>query len=141
MAMDCTLTEAMCEIELLHRLYNEQERVIKDCDDLIVEIVAEEDNDDDNDSNSGPDYEGDDNGGARDVTVEDPEEVLEGDAPQVQPPVEEVPQEEAPHPVVEPQAAPTPPPSRLPRLYVQLMQDIAKDSSVREESQGSLSIV
>jgi hypothetical protein len=73
-----------------HRCYDEQERVIKDCDDLIVELMAEEDSDDDSDSNSGPSYKGDDDGGARDDTVEDPKEVPEGDAPPVQPLVEEV---------------------------------------------------
>jgi hypothetical protein len=95
MAMDHTLTEAMHEIEELHSLYVEQERVIKDRNDLIVELMAEEDSENDNDSNFGPDYEGDNNGGAEDDTEEDLEEVPEGDAPQKQPPVEEVPQEEA----------------------------------------------
>jgi hypothetical protein len=36
--------------------------VIKDRDDLIGELMAEEDSYDDSDSDSGPDYEGDDDG-------------------------------------------------------------------------------
>jgi hypothetical protein len=63
MAMDRALAEAMHEIEELHRRYDEQERVIKDRDDLIVELMAEEDSDDDIDSDSSPDYEGDDDRG------------------------------------------------------------------------------
>jgi hypothetical protein len=63
MAMDHALAEAMHEIEELHRRYDEQERVIKDRDDLIVELMAEEDSDDDIDSDSSPDYEGDDDRG------------------------------------------------------------------------------
>jgi hypothetical protein len=61
MAMDHALAEAMHEIEELHRRYDEQERVIKDRDDLIVELMAEEDSDDDIDSS--PDYKGDDDRG------------------------------------------------------------------------------
>jgi hypothetical protein len=83
MAMDHALTEAMHEIEELHRRYDEQERVIKDRDDFIAELMAEEDIDDDSDSDSSPDYEGGDDGGARDDTEEDPEEVAKGDAPRV----------------------------------------------------------
>jgi hypothetical protein len=63
MAMDHALAEAMHEIEELHRRYDEQERVIKDRDDLIVELMAEEDSDDDIDSDSSPDYKGDDDRG------------------------------------------------------------------------------
>jgi hypothetical protein len=48
--------------------------------------------------------------------------------------VEEVPQEEVPHQVIEPQAAPALAPFGLPRLYMQLMQDIADVPSAREES-------
>jgi uncharacterized coiled-coil protein SlyX len=44
MALDRALTEAMQEIEELHRLYDEQEQVIKDCDDFIAEILIEVDN-------------------------------------------------------------------------------------------------
>jgi hypothetical protein len=56
----------------------------------------------------------------------------------VQPPVEELPQEEAPHQVVEPQVALARTPSGLPLIYVQLMQVITEEPLVREESQGSL---
>jgi uncharacterized coiled-coil protein SlyX len=44
MALDRALTEAMQEIEELHRLYDEQEQVIKDCDDFIAEMLIEVDN-------------------------------------------------------------------------------------------------
>jgi hypothetical protein len=126
MAMDHALTKAMHEIEELHRHYDEQERVIKDHDDLIVELMAEEDSEDDSDSNFGPDYAGDDDRGAEDDTEEDPKEVPEGDAPQehvpqLEPPIGEVPLEEAPHQVVKPQTVLAPAPSGLPRLYMQLM--------------------
>jgi hypothetical protein len=77
MAMDRALTEAMHEIKELHRRYDEQERVIKDRDDLIAELMAEEDSEDDSDLDSRPNYEEDDDGGAK----EDPEEVLEEDVP------------------------------------------------------------
>jgi hypothetical protein len=93
MAMDHALTEAMSEIEELHRRYDEQERVVKDRDDLIAELMAEEGYEDDSDPDSGPNYEEDDDGGAK----EDPKEVLEGDAPQLEPVVQKVPQEEVPH--------------------------------------------
>jgi hypothetical protein len=93
MAMDHALTEAMSEIEELHRRYDEQERVVKDRDDLIAELMAEEGYEDDSDLDSGPNYEEDDDGGAK----EDPKEVLEGDAPQLEPAVQKVPQEEVPH--------------------------------------------
>jgi hypothetical protein len=73
MVMDRALTEAMHEIEELHWCYDEQERVTKDHDDLIAELMAEEDSKDDSDPDSGPNYQGDDDGGAK----EDPE----GDAP------------------------------------------------------------
>jgi hypothetical protein len=102
MAMDHALTEAVHEIEELHRRYEEQERVVKDLDDLIAELMAEVDSDDDSDSDSSPDYEGDDDGGAEDDTEEDPEEVTEGDAPQEHPPVEADPQDVVPHQMVEP---------------------------------------
>jgi hypothetical protein len=36
--------------------------VIKDLDDLIAELLAEVDNEDHSHSDSGPDYDGDDNG-------------------------------------------------------------------------------
>jgi hypothetical protein len=126
MAMDRALTEAMCEIEELHKFYDEQERVIKDRDDLIAELLGAEDNEDDSDSDSGLDYEGDDDGGAEGDTKEDPKEVPKGDAPQehapqLEPMVEEVPQEEAPHQVIEPQTILVPAPFGLPRLYMQLM--------------------
>jgi hypothetical protein len=81
MAMDRALTEAMHEIEELHRRCDEQERVIKDHVDLIAELLAEENSEDDSDSNSSPDYEGDDDGGAEGDTEEDLKEVPEGDAP------------------------------------------------------------
>jgi hypothetical protein len=129
------------------------------------------DSEDGNDSDSSPDYEADDDRGAEGDTEEEPEEVPEGDAPQglapqLEPTVEEVPQEEVPegdapqeqapqlepmvevdpqeevlHQVIEPQAAPAPASSGLPRLYVQLMPDIAEDPPMREESQGSSPIV
>jgi hypothetical protein len=82
MATDHTLTDAMREIEELHWCYDEQERVIKDRDDLIAELMVEEDNEDDSDSESGPNYEGDDNRGAKDDTEENSDAVPEGDAPQ-----------------------------------------------------------
>jgi hypothetical protein len=81
MAMDHALTEAMHEIEDLHKRCDEQERVIKDHDDLIAELLVEEDSEDDSDSDSGLDYEGDDDGGAEANTEEDLKDVLEGDAP------------------------------------------------------------
>jgi hypothetical protein len=84
MALDRALTEAMQEIEELHRLYDEQEQVIKDCDDFIAEMLIEVDNKDDSDSD--PDYDGDVDDRATDDTKDDPEEVLEGDAPQEQAP-------------------------------------------------------
>jgi hypothetical protein len=40
MAMDRALMEAMHAIEEFHRSYDEQERVIKDRDDLIAELLA-----------------------------------------------------------------------------------------------------
>jgi hypothetical protein len=40
MAMDRALMEAMRAIEEFHRSYDEQERVIKDRDDLIAELLA-----------------------------------------------------------------------------------------------------
>jgi hypothetical protein len=43
--------------------------------------------------------------------------------------------------MIEPQAAPTPAPFELPCLYVQLMQDVTEDPSVREESHGSSPMV
>jgi hypothetical protein len=97
MAMNHALTAAMREMEELHRCYYEQERLIKDRDDLIAELLAKEDNEDDSDSDSGPDYKGRDDKGAEGDTEEDPEEVPDGDAPQEQVPqlepvVEEVPQ-------------------------------------------------
>jgi hypothetical protein len=95
--MDHALTAAMREMEELHRCYYVQERLIKDRDDLIAELLAKEDSEDDSDSDSGPDYEGCDDIGVKGDTEEDPEEVPEGDAPQEQVPqlepvVEEVPQ-------------------------------------------------
>jgi hypothetical protein len=56
--------------------------VIEDNDDLIAELLVEVENEDDRDSDSGPDYNGVDDGGAADDTKEDLEEVLVGDAPQ-----------------------------------------------------------
>jgi hypothetical protein len=82
MAMDHALMEATQEIEELHMCYDEQEQVIEDNDDLIAELLVEVENEDDRDSDSGPDYNGVDDGGAADDTEEDLEEVLEGDAPQ-----------------------------------------------------------
>jgi hypothetical protein len=79
MAMDHVLTKAMQEIEELHKHYDEQEQVIKDFDDFIAKLLAEEDSEDDSDS--GPGYDGDDDGGAADDTEKDSEEVSEGDAP------------------------------------------------------------
>jgi hypothetical protein len=81
MAMDHALIEAMHEIEELHRCYDEQEQVTKDCDDFIAELLAEVDSEGDSDSDSGPDYDGDDDGGATGDTEDDLEEVPEGDAP------------------------------------------------------------
>jgi hypothetical protein len=60
--------------------------VIKYCDDLIIELLAEVDNEDESDSDSGHDYNRDDDGGATDDTEEDLEEVPEEDAPQEQVP-------------------------------------------------------
>jgi hypothetical protein len=90
--------------------------LIKDRDDLITELLAEEDSEGDSDSDSGPDYKGCDDEGVEGDTEEDPGEVPEGDAAQEQAPqlmlaVEEVPQEEAPNQVIKPQAAPAPAPS------------------------------
>jgi hypothetical protein len=82
MATDRALTEAMREIEELHKRCDEQEQVIKDRDDFIAELLAEEDSKDD----TGPNYDGDDDWGAADVTGEDPKEDPEGDAPQEQAP-------------------------------------------------------
>jgi hypothetical protein len=56
--------------------------VIKDHDDFIVELLVEVHSEGDNDSNSGPDYDGDSDRGAAGDTEEDLEEVLEGDATQ-----------------------------------------------------------
>jgi hypothetical protein len=70
MAMNHALTVAMHEIEELHRHYDEQERVIKDRDDLIGELLAEEDSEDDSGSDSNPDYEGGNDGGAEGDTKE-----------------------------------------------------------------------
>jgi hypothetical protein len=81
MAMDRTLTETMHEIEELHRRYDEQERVIKDRDVLIAELMAEEDSEDYSGIDSSPDYEGDNDGRAEDDTEEDLEEFPKGDAP------------------------------------------------------------
>jgi hypothetical protein len=111
MAMDRALTEAMHEIVEFHRCYDEQEQVIKDRNDLIIELRAEVDSEGDGDSDSGPDYDRDNDGGADGYTEDDPKEFLEGDAsqdqaPQPEPELEEVPQEDEPHHVVEPQAGP-----------------------------------
>jgi hypothetical protein len=54
--------------------------VIKDRDNHIAELMAEENSDNDSDSDSSPDYEEDDRG-AKDEIEEDSEEVPEGDAP------------------------------------------------------------
>jgi hypothetical protein len=43
-----------------HRCYDEQEQVIKDHDEFIIVLLAEVDREDDNDSDSGPDYDSDD---------------------------------------------------------------------------------
>jgi hypothetical protein len=75
MAMDHVQTEAMHEIEELHRCYDEQEQVIKDHDDLIAELLAEVDSKDDSDFDSGPDYDGDEDRGAADDNEEDLEEI------------------------------------------------------------------
>jgi hypothetical protein len=64
MVMDHALLEAMHQIEELHKCYDEQRQVIKDCDNFIAELLAEMDNEDDSDSDSGLDYDGDDDGGA-----------------------------------------------------------------------------
>jgi hypothetical protein len=56
--------------------------VIKDHDDFIVELLVEVHSEGDNDSNSGPDYDGDSDRGAAGDTEEDLEEVLKGDATQ-----------------------------------------------------------
>jgi hypothetical protein len=56
--------------------------VIKVCDDLIAELLAEVDSKDDNDFDSGPDYSGDDDGGATENTKVDPEEVPKEYGPQ-----------------------------------------------------------
>jgi hypothetical protein len=64
MDMDHALLEAMHQIEGLHKCYDEQEQVIKDCDNFIAELLVEMDNEDDSDSDSGLDYDGDDDGGA-----------------------------------------------------------------------------
>jgi hypothetical protein len=102
MAMDCALTEAMHEIEEVHRCYDEQEQVIKDRDDFIAELLPVVDSEDDGDSNSGPTYNGDNDRGAVRDNGENPKEVPEGNAHQEQAPqlesmLEEVPQEGEPH--------------------------------------------
>jgi hypothetical protein len=51
-ATDHALTEAIREIEELHRHYDEQEQVIKDRYDLIAELLVEVDSEDDSDSDS-----------------------------------------------------------------------------------------
>jgi hypothetical protein len=56
--------------------------VIKDCDDLMAELLAEMDSEDDSDFDLGPYYNGDDDGGAAEDTKVDPEEVPEEYAPQ-----------------------------------------------------------
>jgi hypothetical protein len=48
--------------------------VIKDRDDHIAELMAEENSDNDSDSDSSPDYEDDDKG-AKDEIEEDPREM------------------------------------------------------------------
>jgi hypothetical protein len=77
MAMDHALVEAIQEIEDLHKRYEEEEHVIKDCDNLITELLDEDvDSDDnsDNDSNDGNDEgNGDGNNGGNDNIEEVPE--------------------------------------------------------------------
>jgi hypothetical protein len=58
-AMDLALVEAIQEIEDLHKRYKEQ--VIKNCDDLIIELLAEAEGSDDNSDNDSDD-EGNTNG-------------------------------------------------------------------------------
>jgi hypothetical protein len=86
------------EIEEVRKCYDEQEQV--DRDDFISKPLAEIDSED-SDSNSDPDYDGEDDGGAAVDSEEDWEEVHEGDAPQEQEPqpepkeeLKEVPEEE-----------------------------------------------
>jgi hypothetical protein len=69
-----------------HRCYDEQEQVIKDHDEFIIVLLAEVDREDDNDSDSGPDYDSDDDWGAVGDTKEDLREVPNGDTPQEQAP-------------------------------------------------------
>jgi hypothetical protein len=63
MVMDHALSEAMQEIEELYKHYDEQEQVIKDCDDFIVDLLAKIDSED-SDSDPNLNYNGDDDGGA-----------------------------------------------------------------------------
>jgi uncharacterized coiled-coil DUF342 family protein len=60
-AMYHALVEAIQEIEDLHKRYEEQEQVIKDCDDLIAELLDEAKDSDDN-SNNDSDDEGNNDG-------------------------------------------------------------------------------
>jgi hypothetical protein len=82
-AMDHALAKVIQEIKDLHNHYEEQEQVIKDCDDLITELLdeAEESNDnsdndvDDEGNNDGNDeINSDGNDGSDDNTDEVPEQ-------------------------------------------------------------------
>jgi hypothetical protein len=103
--------------------------VIKDHDDFIVELLVKIDSED-SDSNSDPNYDRYDDGGVAEDSEEDSEEVPKGDtphehAPQLEPELDEVPQEEVPHHVVKPhtdtedlpQVAPALAPLGFPHLY------------------------
>jgi hypothetical protein len=54
-AMDHALAEAIQEIEDLHNHYEEHEQVIKDCDDLIAELLDKDKDSDDNSDNDSDD--------------------------------------------------------------------------------------
>jgi hypothetical protein len=60
-AMDHALAEAIQEIEDLHKHYEEQELVIKDRDNLIIELLDKDEDSNDN-SNNNSDDEGNDEG-------------------------------------------------------------------------------
>jgi hypothetical protein len=70
--IDHALAVAKQEIEDLHKRYKEQEQVIKDHDDLIIELLDEDDN-----SNNDSDDEGnnDGNGDGNDDSDDNIEEV------------------------------------------------------------------
>jgi hypothetical protein len=123
------LVEAIQEIEDLHNSYEEQEQLIKDHDDLIVELLDEvEDSDDNSDNDSDDEGNNEGNGDGNDGGDDNIEEVPEQEPEQE--PILEV----AEDPYILPQAMLPPPVFPQPNLYQKLMQDFTENPPMRLES-------